>query len=184
MPKAYLFLKDGFEEIEALTPVDFLRRADAEVVMVSATEDLTVTGAHGIGVVCDRLLEDPAAFEDADMIILPGGQPGTDRLLGDERILALVRSYHAAEKYVAAICAAPMVLGKAGILEGKKATCYPGCEGGLRGAQYTRKEVETDGKIITAHGPGGAMAFASALIAGLCGQRVAKRVAEATLYML
>ncbi len=164
----YLFLAEGFEEIEALTPVDMLRRAGKEIVTVGIGSK-TVVGAHGIPVVADMSEEE---FSDAspEMIILPGGMPGTLNLDASQTVHTAIDCALASNAYIAAICAAPTVLGKRGLLVGKKATCYPGMEDGLTGAILSEKTVVRDGRIITAAGMGAALAFSLELISALCGE--------------
>ncbi len=168
----YLFLADGFEEIEALTPVDVLRRAGAEVSTVSVTSDRTVHGAHGIDVAADVTVDDVIP-EKAEMYVLPGGMPGTNNLFACDKLKELVAEGAEKGKYVAAICAAPSVIGRMGLLKGRKATCYPGFEKYLEGAEYTGAPVETDGRFITSRGMGVALDFALALCAALKGGEVA-----------
>ena len=164
MKKAYIFLADGFEEVEGLTAVDLLRRAGIEVVMVSIKDDVNIKGARGINVVADTTISE--SLTDADMVILPGGMPGTNYLKASDEVKNLVNAYNDAGKYVAAICAAPTVFGEMGILQGKKATCYPGLEHGLLGAMLPGEDysVVQDGNIITSRGVGTAIDFALKLI--------------------
>ena len=143
MKKVSIFLAEGFEEVEALTPADLLRRAGAEVTLVSIKAEKTVTGSHGISITADRLFEE-TDYEDADLLVLPGGMPGTLNLKACEPLLALLKEHNAKGKKLAAICAAPTVLGHAGLLNGKNATCYPGCEDGLTGAICQTAPVVTD----------------------------------------
>jgi len=163
MGKVYIFLAEGFEEIEALTVVDLLRRAQIEINMVSITGSLQVTGSHQISVMADVLFED-AKFDDADMLVLPGGLPGTINLMKHEGLDKLLRKFHSESKNMAAICAAPTILGNKGLLEGKKATCYPGCENELTGSTVLYDDVVIDGNIITSRGLGTAIDFALAII--------------------
>lgn len=159
----YVFLADGFEEIEALAPVDVMRRAGLAVCTVGVTGE-TVTGSHGISVKADALKFDPA---DMEAVVLPGGMPGTRRL--DESPL-VAEALEAAEKkscLIAAICAAPSVLGHKGLLKGRRATCFPGWEKELTGASYTGEPVTADGNILTARGAGVALEFGLALTARL-----------------
>ena len=171
----YLFLADGFEEIEALIPADVLRRAGADVKTVSVSDSLTVHGTHGIDVTADISISSVKA-EDASMYILPGGMPGTNNLYACERLKELLSE--GAEKgiYLAAICAAPSVLGRLGLLYGRKVTCYPGFEKYLDGAECTGAPVEADGRIITARGMGVALDFALALCAALKGEKTAGEI--------
>lgn len=154
----YLFLAEGFEEIEALAPLDILRRAGIEVETVSITDNQVVIGSHGVPMLADRIL--PALdWDDAEMIILPGGLPGSTNLDACEGLREGIMKLHAEGKPLAAICAAPQVYGHLGILKGVRATCYPGVETELEGAQYTAAKVEQDGQFITGNGPGAAMEF-------------------------
>ena len=149
MKKVSIFLAEGFEEVEALTPADLLRRAGAEVTLVSIKAEKTVTGSHGISITADRLFEE-TDYEDADLLVLPGGMPGTLNLKACEPLLALLKEHNAKGKKLAAICAAPTVLGHAGLLNGKNATCYPGCEDGLTGAICQTAPVVTGRSQIAA----------------------------------
>lgn len=154
----YIFLADGFEEIEALTPLDVFRRAGLNTLTVSITDKLTVVGSHNISVLADTTLSD-VNLSDADLLLLPGGMPGT-RHLGECKELCYAVTAHAtAGKPVAAICAAPSVLGSLGLLQGKKAICYPGFEEALTGATISEKKVVRDGNIVTAAGMGVALDF-------------------------
>ena len=139
MSKAAILIADGCEECEALIQVDMLRRAGIDIDMVSITGNRQVTSARDITFICDRVLSDFDA-DAYDAVILPGGMPGTKHLRDDSGVISVVKKYAAAGKLVAAICAAPTVLGFAGVLKGKNATCYPGMEDGLTGAQ-DRKSV-------------------------------------------
>lgn len=168
MKTVYVFLADGFEEVEALTPIDVLRRAGMKVITVSVMEELVVQGAHGVPVVADAMFADIDP-EAADMLLLPGGMPGATNLDAHDGLSELILNFAALEKPLAAICAAPLVYGKRGLLKGRKATCYPGFEGYLEGAEYTAALVEQDGNFITAKGPGAAMAFAFAIVEKFCG---------------
>ncbi len=162
MAKVYLFLATGFEEIEALTVVDILRRDQIEVIMISVENEVYVTGAHQIVVKAD-LSYDEADFEDVDMLILPGG-PGHTILSEHVGLTEKIKAYNLSRKRIAAICAAPSILGKLGVLIGKKAVCYPGYEKDLQGAHVLKEEVVTDGNITTSRGVGTAIPFALELI--------------------
>ena len=168
MKTIFLFLAEGFEEIEALTPVDVLRRAGLSVQTVSVMDEQVVAGAHGVPVLADKMFAEINP-EDAEMILLPGGLPGATNLDAHEGLSRMILDFAAAEKPLAAICAAPLVLGNRGLLQGKKATCYPGFETYLQGAEYTAALVEKDGNIITGKGPGAAMEFAFAIVEKYCG---------------
>ena len=168
MKTIFVFLADGFEEIEALTPVDILRRAGLSVKTVSVMGEQVVAGAHGVPVLADVMFDEVNA-EDAEMILLPGGLPGATNLDAHQGLSQMILDFAKEEKPLAAICAAPLVFGNRGLLEGKKATCYPGFETYLKGAQYTAALVEKDGNFITGKGPGAAMEFAFAIVEKYCG---------------
>ena len=168
MKTIFVFLAEGFEEIEALTPVDVLRRAGLSVQTVSVMDEQIVAGAHGVPVLADKMFAEINP-EDAEMILLPGGLPGATNLDAHEGLSQLILDFAEADKPLAAICAAPLVLGNRGLLQGKKATCYPGFETYLQGAEYTAALVEKDGNIITGKGPGAAMEFAFAIVEKYCG---------------
>ena len=174
----YVHFAEGFEEIEAVTIVDVLRRAGVETKAVSVTGDLTVCGSHGIPVCTDILFED-VNYDDCEMIVLPGGMPGTTNLLAHEGLTSQIVSFAKNKKHVAAICAAPMVFGKLGILEGKKATIYPGMEENLIGAKVQSDRVVIDGHVITSKGPGTAMEFSLALVGVLKSEEEAARLKKA-----
>ena len=177
----YVLLAEGFEEVEALTPVDLLRRAGVETRLVGVTGE-TVCGARGIRVVTDLSMDD-IDLAQADMIVLPGGMPGTTNLYADKRVTSAVRAMYDAEKYVAAICAAPsVILGGMGLLKGRRATCYPGMEDGMMGSTPEKKNAVTDGRIITGCGVGGALDFACELITALCGKAKADEIAESVVH--
>ena len=166
----YVFLADGFEEIEALTPVDLLRRAGVEVSTVSIYPGRkNVTGARGIEVVSDTTID--SVSDNADIIVLPGGMPGTVNLLECADLMAIVDRQNEKGGRIAAICAAPArILGSRGLLKGKNATCYPGLEELMQGATPVIKTVVTDGNITTSRGLGTAVDFACELISILCGK--------------
>jgi protein deglycase len=159
MKKILVHLATGFEEMEALVPVDVWRRAGFNVHTVSITGDKIVTGSHNIPVVADLLFEE-AGYNDADMIFLPGGMPGSSNLDAHKGLQKKILEFDQKGKYLAAICAAPLVLGHNNLLKGKKATCFPGYEKELFGAIITGSNVEFDGNIITAKGAGVAFEFA------------------------
>ena len=158
----YVLLADGFEEIEALTPVDMLRRAGCEVRTVGIGKK-TITGAHGIPV-CADLVSDEATTDGVRMVILPGGMPGTKHLAASAFVEETLARVSREGGYLAAICAAPTVLAKYGYLKGKRATCFPGFEKELSGAVYTDLPVVTDGKIVTAKDMTEALSFSVALL--------------------
>ncbi len=173
----YVFLADGFEEIEALTPVDLLRRAGVEVMTSSIYPDRkSVTGARTISVNADITIDD-AAVKDGDIIVLPGGMPGTVNLLECDKLMKMVDEHNAKGGRIAAICAAPAkILGAKGLVSGKKATCYPGLEDLLQGATPVTDSVVTDGNITTSRGLGTAVDFACELITLLCGSEKAREI--------
>jgi len=181
MSKVLIFFAEGHEEVEALTVVDLLRRADIDVSMVSITGNKRVPGSHGIMTVCDKLIE-TTNFDDADMIILPGGMPGTLNLELCEPLMDQINGFNVSGKGLAAICAAPTVFGKAGILDGKVATCYPGLEKDLIGAKVSEDSVCHDGNIITSRGVGTAIDFALEIVKTFKGQDVANKLAKAIVY--
>ena len=172
----FLFLADGFEEIEALTPVDLLRRAGVEVVTVGVSGK-TVTGSHGIAVSADVGAEEALAMLAAgtipEMIVLPGGMPGAATLDASPLVDTFIDAAEKANAYIAAICAAPMILGKRGLLRGRQATCFPGFEEYLEGAAYMDVHTVTDGRYITGRAMGAATEFALALIKVLKGEGAA-----------
>jgi 4-methyl-5(b-hydroxyethyl)-thiazole monophosphate biosynthesis len=169
-------LAEGFEEIEAVTIVDLLRRADIEVHTASLTSR-RVTGSHGITVEADLVLDDAKAA-DYDMVVLPGGMPGAEHLKNDLRVIALLREFAAAGRFTAAICAAPGVLAHAGLLEGREATSFPGFlrADSAPGIRLSESPVVVDGKVVTSRGPGTAIDFSLALIGLLKGGEVAAAV--------
>ena len=175
----YMFLANGFEEIEALCPLDLLRRAGVEVTTVGIGGD-AVTGAHGITVMADV---PDTMYRDSrpEMVILPGGMPGTKHLDASKTVDAALRAAERNGAYLAAICAAPMVLGKRGYLNGKRAICFPGFENELTGATVASERVVRDGRIITAAGMGVALDFGLALVAALRGEDVANELRRAVL---
>lgn len=177
--KAYVFLADGFEDVEALIPVDVLRRGGVEVVTVSVMdENLLVTSAHGVQIVADAEAAE-VQFSDADLLFLPGGMPGAKNLYDSDIVRQAVKEQVQAGKLVAAICAAPaVVLGQMGLLAGRKATCYPGFEQLLQGAEYTGDLCTQDGNIITAEGPAAAFPFAYRLLALLTNEQTAQQIAD------
>lgn len=181
MAKIYVFLADGCEEIEALTPVDILRRAGEEVVTVSVMGKKEVTGSHHITIQADQRIED-GGFEDADLLILPGGMPGTLRLGENKKLEELLLAVAGDGKRLAAICAAPSVLGKYGILKGKKAVCFPGFEEQLEGAEVLSLPAVTDGNVTTGRGMGAAVEFSLELLTQLQGKEAADRMAQTILW--
>lgn len=176
----YVMLAEGFEEIEALTPVDLLRRAGVAVTTVSITDSRTVCGSHGIPVVADALASEvDLAAAPLEMLVFPGGMPGSTHLDESEETDRFVRAAVNADAFLCAICAAPMVLGHRGLLMDRRATCYPGFEDALLGAQAVADGVVRDEECITASGMGLAEAFGLELVAALKGEAVARDLARA-----
>ena len=177
----YMFLANGFEEIEALCPLDLLRRAGVEVKTVAiGGETLHVTGSHGITVLAD-IDEKDFADKAPEMVILPGGMPGASNLDASPTVDGAIKSALACDGYLAAICAAPMILGKRDLLVGKRAICFPGFEQYLNGATVASERVVCDGKIITGAGMGVALDFGLALVAALRGKEAAAALRRAVL---
>lgn len=181
MAKVYTFLAEGFETVEALAVVDILRRAAVEVVTVAVGESKTVMSAQKIGVVADEVIKD-SLYEDGDVLFLPGGMPGTKNLEACDIVTKAMKNQFEQGRIVAAICAAPSVLGHLHILEGKKATCFPGFEQELLGAQYTGERVTEDGNVITSKGMGTAIDLGLALVARLVNKEKAEEIAKGTQY--
>ncbi len=181
MSRAAVFFGTGYEEIEALTVVDILRRAGVETMMVSVTDAKSVTGSHNIKVEMDALISE-ISFEQIDVIVLPGGMPGTQRLEACESLMAQVDAFASQDKIVAAICAAPSILGHRGILRGKKACSYPTFESHLEGAQVQNEPAVTDGNLITGRGMGTAIPFALAILEKLQGKEAADKMAQTIVY--
>ncbi len=176
----YMFLAEGFEEIEALCPLDLLRRAGVDIRTVSVGNGDIVTGSHGISVKAD-MKESELLDEKPEMVILPGGLPGTTNLEASKIVAKALEDAMANDAYVCAICAAPSVLGKRGYLRGKEAICYPGFEKYLEGAVVCDKKVVRDGKIITGAGMGVALEFGLELVAAICGAEKALELKKAVL---
>ncbi len=179
MKESFLFLAEGFEEMEALTPVDVLRRAGIPVKTVSITSSLQVKGAHGVTVTAD-LLYDNTLFTDAQWLILPGGMPGASNLHEFAPLQGLLlNQYKSRNGRIAAICASPaVVLGQLGILKGHKATCYPGFEEMLDGAQHVSEPVVADNKFVLANGPANATFWALQIVSATMGAEAALKVAN------
>jgi 4-methyl-5(b-hydroxyethyl)-thiazole monophosphate biosynthesis len=175
---AAIILAEGFEEVEAITPIDLLRRADIEVVIYGLSS-LEVKGSHAIVIKADKNFSKNIPLPDA--LILPGG-PGHKNLANSPMILDMIQAMFQAGKICAAICAAPIVLGKAGILVGKKVTCFPGCEAMLNGGIFIDQPVVVDGNIITSRGAGTAVPFAVEIISCLIDRNAAEKIAKAIIY--
>ncbi|MDR1544273.1 MAG: DJ-1/PfpI family protein [Prevotellaceae bacterium] len=177
MKKCYVFLTTGFEEIEAVATIDILRRADLNVVTVSVEDSIDVQGSHNVTVMADTKFADNN-YSDAEILVLPGG---TLRLSEFEYLTELLKKHNSEGKKIAAICAAPAILGKLGILEGKTATCYPSFEKYLTGAQVVDKRVVKSENVITGMGPGCTKQFALEIVLTLLGQEKTDEVAEALI---
>ncbi len=177
----YLFFANGTEELEALGTADIIRRAGLDLQIVSITGEHVVTGAHGIRVVCDALLED-IDFFDAELLVLPGGMPGATNFADCHALVERVRDHAYIGRPVAAICAAPLVLGRIGLLDGKRATCYPGIEAELKGATCTGALVEVDGQFITGKGPAAVFEFGYAIVEKMKDKATADTLRQGMLY--
>lgn len=180
MKIALVHFAEGFEEIEALTIVDVLRRADIPTKMVSVTEDLEVSGAHGVKVSTDILFED-VDYTESEIIILPGGMPGAKNLQEHHGLSEVIKKKAQNAEPLAAICAAPMVLGGLGLLEGVEATCYPGFENELTGANLKTDLSVKSNNIITGKGPGAAINFSLEIVKALKGEKLANDLAQAMI---
>lgn len=180
MKKTFILLADGFEEIEALTVVDILRRCGI-VCDICSIDGFEVAGSHRILVVADMLLGE-MDFNSYDAIILPGGMPGARNLKLDKRVIGLVKEFYNTGKLVAAICAAPIVLKEAGITDGKTLTSYPDYKSEFKNSDYTDKNVVQDGNIITSRGPSTAMDFAFKIAGNIVEPDIVKKVKSGMLY--
>lgn len=174
----YVFLANGFEETEAIAPIDILRRSELDVKTVGIGEEVVVS-SHGIAVIPDITEVDFVPSDDIDMIVLPGGMPGTLNLEKSRTVQEAIDYCVQNDKYIAAICAAPSILGKKGILQGKKAVCFPGFEQFLEGAEIPSEGVVRDGRIITAKGAGVAIEFGLELSEVLAGKAKAAKIKAA-----
>ena len=176
----YFFWADGFEEIEALCPLDLCRRAGIEAKTVSITDKNTVTGSHGITVVADLNVKD--TLHDFDMMVLPGGMPGTTNLGESTLVEKCILTALEKDAYIAAICAAPMILGKRGLLRGREAICFPGFEQYLDGATVSDKKIVLDGKMLTGAGMGVSHDFGLKIVEIFKGKEVADKLCSSVLY--
>lgn len=181
MSKAVVFFADGTEECEALLVVDLLRRAKVEVTVASASGSRALTSSHGIHLTADALAEE-VDYTDVDLVVLPGGIPGTPNLAANAAVVETVKSFAQTGKKVAAICAAPSILGSLGLLDSKKATAHAAFQDKLGGAQVLDTEVVVDGNITTSYGLGGAIPFALELVRQLAGPAEAQRIQQAIAY--
>lgn len=182
MNKNFVFLAEGFEEIEAVTPIDVLRRAGMDVKTVSISRSKKVRGAHGVVYVADLLFRE-ADFEGANWLILPGGMPGAENLFKYKPLQELLKKHNKEKKNIAAICASPgVVLGQLGIVDGKYATCYPGFEKLMPNAKYRKDDVVSLDHVITGNGPGSSLKFALAIVAANAGYSQADEIGKQMMY--
>lgn len=181
MAKVYSFFADGLEEIEALTPVDFLRRAGHDVTTVSIMGRRQIHGSNGIEILADALFEQ-TDFNDGDLFILPGGGTGTQNLAACEPLRKLLSEKYEAGRHVAAICAAPSIFGSLNFLQGRKATVYPGMEETLTGAEAVDVPAVTDGNVTCGHGPGAAIEFALELVRVLGGDAAREEIRSQVVF--
>ncbi|MBN2546204.1 MAG: DJ-1/PfpI family protein [Spirochaetes bacterium] len=176
-----MFLADGFEEIEAVTLIDLLRRADFDIKTVSINKSLEVKGAHDIIVAADEIFDD-VDFDTVDALLLPGGSPGVPNLSTNQKVLDTVKKFFNEEKYLIAICAAPFVLEKAEILDGKKITCYPSWKDMIKSPEIVSDQVVVDGKIITAEGVGSAIDMGLKIVEIFSGKEMSEDLKEKIVY--
>lgn len=179
--KIAIHLAEGFEEIEAVSIIDVLRRADLDVLVVSITGKMEVTGAHQIKITADTLFE-KVNYDEIFMIVLPGGMPGAANLDAHSGLKAVIMKFNTQKRPLAAICAAPLIYGNLGILKGKQATCYPGFENYLKGAEVLSLPVVESGNVITGKGPGAAILFALKIVETVVSSEKAKLLAEQMLF--
>lgn len=181
MAKIGVFFAEGYEEIEALTVVDLCRRAGIEVTMVGVNDGAAVTGSHGISVQMDAGL-DRVDFDSFDMLVLPGGMPGTKNLEACSRLMEELDRFYKGGKWIAAICAAPSIFGHRGYLKGRSATSYPGFESELEGAVVTGAPAAADGNVITGQGMGAAIPFGLLIVEKLVSAEAAEQLARGIVY--
>ena len=181
MSKVYVFVADGFEEVEGLAVVDLLRRAGIETIMVSVSETTEILGSHGIVVSADKVFEE-VGFEDVDMLVLPGGTTGVRNLRKHEGLCTVLHEYHEQGKMIAAICAAPTLLEELGILEGKNATCYRSLKDELVSCKYVDANVVKDENVITSQGFGTAIDLGLALVEHFNGTEAASKLQYDVMY--
>lgn len=180
--KAFAMFADGMEESEGLIVVDMMLRAGIHVKTVSIKDDLVITGSHGIKIVCDETMEE-ADFDGAGILFLPGGKKGTDNLASCKELAEKILEFDQKGKRLAAVCAAPSVYGRMGLLKGRKATCYPGFEEYLKGAEYTGSRVETDGHFTTSKGMGTCIDLGAELIRLTFGEEKAEEIKKQIMYI-
>lgn len=182
MSRIGIFFAEGYEEIEALTVVDLARRAGLTIDMISVNGDREITGSHGISVKMDKIFSE-VDFDGLDMLVLPGGMPGTKNLENCQELMAKLDEFYASEdKYVAAICAAPSIFGHRCYLKGRRATSFPDFESHLEGAEVTHGAAEVDGNVITGRGMGCAIPFGLAIVELFLGKNAADALAEKIVY--
>ncbi|BCS85551.1 thiazole biosynthesis protein ThiJ [Prevotella herbatica] len=182
MAKVYEFLADGFEEIEGLAPVDILRRGGVDIKTVSITGSELVETSHGVTIKADLKFEDISNFDDADMMLLPGGMPGATNLNNHKLLKKALLEQNAKGKRIGAICAAPMVLGGLGLLKNKKATCSPGFQKYMIDAHYTAELFQIDGNIITGEGPAATLPYAYKILSFFVGEKATEDLQEKMQY--
>ncbi len=175
----YIFFADGFEEVEAIATLDVIRRAKIEIESVGVGSK-NITGSHGITVICDKTVDEISVSDSLEGVILPGGMPGTTNLLENEKVESFIDYCNDKNLFICAICAAPMILGRKGLLNGKKAVCFPGFEDELSGAEISDEYVCVDGKIITAKGMGSAVKFGLAIVGEVIDKETSRKL-ESTL---
>lgn len=172
----YIFLANGFEEIEAITSIDVLRRAELKVQIVGVGKD-EIIGAHGVKITAD-IREKDICFKDIDAIVLPGGMPGTSNLENSDKVLEAIKYCNENKKYIAAICAAPSILGHMNLLDGKEFICFPGFENSAEYGILSEKSVCISDNIITAKGPGVSLEFALKIVECLCSKDISLNIEE------
>ena len=181
MEKIYVFFAPGFEDIEALSIIDVCRRANLPVVTVSTTGEQSVVSAHNVPIVTDALFEE-LDYSDAALIFLPGGMPGATNLYAHEGLREVILAQYEAGKPLGAICAAPLVYGRMGLLKGRKTTCYPGFEAELQGAIPTGELIVCDDQFFLGKGPGAALRLGYAIVEHFCGKEKANDICAGMLY--
>lgn len=180
--KVYVMLADGFEEIEALTLVDVLRRGQVVTIMVSIKADKIVLSSHDIPVVADTTIKEIEVMPE-DMVVIPGGKKGVDKLSESQELRSLLMKHQEQKGLLAAICAGPTIPGKMGLYNGVRATCYPGCEEELKGAIISNEDVVVDKNFITSRGPATALAFAYTLLSLIKGEEFSEKIQKGMLYI-
>jgi len=180
--KVLVFLAEGFEEVEALTVVDYLRRKEIHVDTVSISDNQKVKGAHDIVVIADKLIDDVSELDSYDGVVIPGGMPGATNLRDDSSVIDIIKRVNENKKLVASICAGPIVLERAGVINGKSVTSYPGFGDELKNSVYKEETVVRDGNIITSRGPALAVDFAIEIVRYLLGEEKAKELKKSILY--